>query len=87
MKRFLKWFMPGVFVGVVLILGGNQALVVTSKNEYCISCHIHPSADASWKRSVHYETKSGYRVACVECHLPPKGRGYILAKGATGLRD
>ena len=38
-------------------------------------------------RSVHYETQSGYRVACVECHLPPKGKGYLWAKGKTGLRD
>ena len=44
-------------------------------------------ADASWKKSVHYETQSGYRVACVECHLPPKGDGYLWAKGTTGLRD
>ena len=61
--------------------------MLTSTNNYCISCHIHPSADASWKRSVHYETQSGYRVACVECHLPPKGHGYLWAKGTTGLRD
>ena len=62
-------------------------LHVTSTNEYCISCHIHPMADASWKKSVHYETQSGYRVACVDCHLPPKGHGYLWAKGTTGLRD
>ena len=30
---------------------------------------------------------SGYRVACVECHLPPEGQGYLWAKGITGLRD
>ena len=70
-----------------MILGAGKALNVTSTNEYCISCHIHPMADASWKKSVHYETQSGYRVACVECHLPPKGHGYLWAKGTTGLRD
>jgi len=87
MKRFLKWFVPGLIVGAVLILGSNKVIEVTSTNKYCISCHIHPSADASWKRSVHYETQSGYKVACVECHLPPKGHGYLWAKGTTGLRD
>jgi nitrate/TMAO reductase-like tetraheme cytochrome c subunit len=87
MKKFLIWFMPGLIVGMFLILGGSRALLKTSTNEYCKSCHIHPSADASWKRSVHYETQSGYRVACVECHLPPKGHGYLWAKGTTGLRD
>jgi sulfatase modifying factor 1 len=87
MKRFLLWFFPGLIVGVFLILGGGKAMHMTSTNDYCVSCHIHPMADASWKKSVHYETQSGYRVACVECHLPPKGDGYLWAKGTTGLRD
>jgi formylglycine-generating enzyme len=87
MKRFLIWFVPGLAAGILLILGGGKAIDKTSTNKYCISCHIHPDADASWKRSVHYETESGYRVACVECHLPPRGNGYLWAKGTTGLRD
>ena len=87
MKPFLKYFLPGIIIGILLILGGVKALNITSTNTYCISCHIHPSADASWKKSVHYDTRSGYRVACVECHLPPRGKGYLMAKGTTGLRD
>jgi formylglycine-generating enzyme len=86
-KKIFLWFLPGLVVGVILILIGNRVIVKTSSNQYCISCHIHPAADASWKRSVHYETRSGYRVTCVECHLPPKGHGYLWAKGKTGLRD
>ncbi|MCU0456894.1 MAG: SUMF1/EgtB/PvdO family nonheme iron enzyme, partial [Bacteroidales bacterium] len=87
MKKFLVWTLPGLIAGALLIIGGNKALDKTSTNEYCMSCHIHPAADMSWKRSVHYETQSGYRVACVECHLPPKGEGYLWAKATTGLRD
>jgi formylglycine-generating enzyme len=87
MKRFLIWFFPGFFVGVIIVISVDKAINVTSTNKYCVSCHVHPMADASWKKSVHYETQSGYRVACVECHLPPKGKGYLWAKGTTGLRD
>ncbi len=87
MKRFFLWFIPGLIVGVGLILGSNKVLHVTSTNKYCISCHIHPMADASWKKSVHYDTRSGYRIACVDCHLPPKGEKYLWEKGTTGLRD
>ncbi len=87
MKRFLLWFFPGLIIGSLLILGGGKALQLTSTNDYCVSCHIHPMADASWKKSVHYDTRSGYRIACVDCHLPPKGRGYLRAKAETGLRD
>ena len=87
MKRFFLWFFPGLILGAVLILGGGKALNKTSTNEYCVSCHIHPMADAAWKKSVHYDTRSGYRIACVECHLPPKGDNYLWEKGKTGLRD
>jgi sulfatase modifying factor 1 len=86
-KKLLIWFIPGLLLGVLLITGSNKALVLTSTSNYCISCHIHPGADQSWKRSVHYDTRSGYRVTCAECHLPPKGHGYLWAKARTGLRD
>ncbi|MBN1109119.1 MAG: SUMF1/EgtB/PvdO family nonheme iron enzyme [Bacteroidales bacterium] len=87
MKRFFLWFLPGLLAGALVIMGSNKVLEKTSTNDYCVSCHIHPDADNGWKRSVHYETASGYRVACVECHLPPKGDGYLWAKATTGLRD
>jgi formylglycine-generating enzyme required for sulfatase activity len=87
MKRFLIWFVPGLIVGILLMFGGKKTIDKTSTNVYCVSCHIHPAADVMWKRSVHYETQSGYRVACVECHLPPKGNGYLCAKGKIGIRD
>jgi formylglycine-generating enzyme len=86
-KKLLLWFVPGLIAGVLVILGSNMVMVRTSTNQYCVSCHIHPAADASWKQSVHYQTRSGYRISCVECHLPPKGKGYFWAKGTTGLRD
>jgi formylglycine-generating enzyme len=87
MKKIFFWFLPGLVLGIVIILGAGKVITSTSTNNYCISCHIHPAADAAWKRSVHYETQSGYRVGCVECHLPPKGHGYLMAKAKTGLRD
>lgn len=87
MKKFLLWFVPGLLVGVLLILGAGKAVTKTSSNEYCMSCHIHPEADAAWKKSTHYDTQSGFRTACVDCHLPPKGHGYMWAKAKTGMRD
>ncbi|MGD0582244.1 MAG: SUMF1/EgtB/PvdO family nonheme iron enzyme [Bacteroidales bacterium] len=87
MKKILIWFLPGLIIGMAFIIGAGKVITSTSTNKYCISCHIHPAADASWKRSVHYETRSGYRISCVECHLPPNGEGYLLAKAKTGLRD
>ena len=86
-KKFLLWFLPGVLAGFIILAGGSKIIIKTSSEEYCISCHIHPEADAAWKQSVHYQTKSGVRTSCVDCHLPPKGSGYLWAKGTTGLRD
>jgi formylglycine-generating enzyme required for sulfatase activity/nitrate/TMAO reductase-like tetraheme cytochrome c subunit len=87
MKKFLIWFLPGLIIGSLLILGAGRVLHNTSTNEYCVSCHIHPAADNAWKKSVHYDTKSGMRIGCVDCHLPPKGEKYLWEKGKTGLRD
>ena len=86
-KKILIWFVPGLLIGILIILGGGKAIKMTSSNEFCQSCHVHPEADAAWKKSAHYDTKSGMRIACVECHLPPKGEGYLWAKATTGLRD
>ncbi len=87
MKKFFLIFIPGVIVGFILLLLGGKAVRATSDNEYCASCHIHPQATTSWKQSVHYITPSGTRVDCIECHLPPKGEGHLVAKARTGIHD
>ncbi len=79
--------MPGLLSGIILFVGGSQAVRHTSKSEYCASCHIHPQATTSWKQSVHYITRSGNRIDCIDCHLPPKGEGHLMAKASTGIRD
>jgi len=71
-----------------LINGGEKAIRYTSTDEYCVSCHIHPQADDAWKKSSHFYNKSGIKVHCVECHLPPKGSfKYLAVKTKTGLND
>ncbi len=87
MKKFLLWFSPGLLLGILIILGAGKVINNTSENDYCMSCHIHPAADMGWKQSVHYDTQSGVRTGCADCHLPPKGEGYLWAKTKTGLRD
>jgi formylglycine-generating enzyme required for sulfatase activity len=88
MKKAWIWLLAGIFIGLFLVGSGSMAVKRTSTNEYCASCHeIHPQATTSWKKSVHYVTRSGDRTGCVECHLPPHGEGYMAAKLTTGLRD
>ncbi len=80
-------FFWGVVVGVVALLlvrGGNT---VTSTDNFCEACHVHPQATTSWKQSTHYTTKSGTIIHCVECHLPPGGAAYAVHKTRLGVRD
>jgi formylglycine-generating enzyme required for sulfatase activity/nitrate/TMAO reductase-like tetraheme cytochrome c subunit len=87
MKKLLLFSLPAFVLGLLFTIGTNKALKKTSENEYCASCHVHPQATTSWKKSVHYDTRSGMKIGCVECHLPPEGEGHFAAKIKTGARD
>ena len=81
-------FISGLVVCVIIFFAGKRAIIYSSTDNYCQSCHIHPEADNSWKRSTHFFNKSGVRVHCVECHLPPKDDSrYLFEKAKTGLSD
>ncbi len=80
-------FVAGIAITVILAVSGRAVISYTSSDRYCISCHIHPGADQSWKLSTHYNNKSGNIVHCTECHLPPEGHGYLYAKAKHGLKD
>ncbi len=86
-KTKFRIFILGIIVCLGLFIPGRKVMKSTSSDNYCISCHIHPHADQSWKLSTHYNNSSGIIVHCVECHLPPEGHGYIYAKAKHGLKD
>ena len=83
-----RWlFLSGMLITALLIFLGNKAVVKTSTDEYCASCHVHPHSSQSWKRSTHVDNPRGIKVHCVDCHLPPHGEGYLIEKAKTGIRD
>jgi formylglycine-generating enzyme required for sulfatase activity/nitrate/TMAO reductase-like tetraheme cytochrome c subunit len=87
-KKTDRWiFLSGILITALLIFLGNKAVIKTSSNEYCASCHVHPHSTQSWKLSTHYDNKRGIQVHCVDCHLPPHGQGYLPEKAKTGIRD
>jgi formylglycine-generating enzyme len=87
-RRTKVWFIiVGIIVCLILLKSGKAVVNYTSSDKYCISCHIHPQADQSWKLSTHYNNHSGNIVHCVDCHLPPEGHGYLTAKAKHGLKD
>ena len=82
-----RLIISGIIISIIVLAAGNKAIHSTSTDSYCMSCHIHPSADHTWKLSTHYNNKSGTIVHCVECHLPPEGHGYLFAKAKHGIKD
>lgn len=64
----------GVIIGIAISASLYQTSVHFSTNESCMSCHVHPHAEESWAQSVHVNNRSGVRVNCVDCHLPPKSQ-------------
>lgn len=86
-RRILLLLLIGFVIGIVVMLTANKVIEDTSTDEFCEKCHVHPHATDSWKRSTHYENKSGVHVHCVDCHLPPKGHGYLVEKTKLGMKD
>lgn len=41
----------------------------TSSNEFCTTCHSMVYAEESYKQSVHYNSASGVRASCGDCHV------------------
>ncbi len=78
---------PVILTTLFLYLG-DRIVRYTSTNEFCYACHFHPHAEESWRRSDHYDNRTGIYVQCAECHLPPPGNlNYLLAKAKHGAVD
>jgi formylglycine-generating enzyme len=77
-----------VILTALFLYMGDRIVRYTSTNEFCYSCHAHPHAFESWRKSNHYDNKSGMYVQCAQCHLPPPGNiRYLLAKAKHGAND
>lgn len=80
-------FTAGMVAILLTLFTGKKVYQYTSTDEYCMSCHVHPHAEQSWKLSSHYNNRTGVVVHCVECHLPPEGHGQMMAKAKHGMKD
>jgi formylglycine-generating enzyme required for sulfatase activity len=86
-KKILLLILIGFTLGILAAIFGNKAIEATSTNESCEICHVHPHVFDSWKKSVHYDTRVGIHIGCVDCHLPPKGQNYLKEKIKASARD
>ncbi len=87
-RKTKSWLiLAGFIIGLIFLRSGKAILSYTSSDKYCVSCHIHPMADQSWKLSSHYNNRTGVIIHCIDCHLPPEGNGYLIAKAKHGFKD
>jgi len=86
-RRKFWLIFTGFALALILLKSGKAVVSYTSTDRYCMSCHIHPQADMTWKLSTHYNNASGNVIHCTDCHLPPEGHGYLFAKAKHGLKD
>lgn len=86
-KKLLLVILIGFVMGICATIYFHKAIEFTSTPESCEMCHVHPHVTESWKLSVHHETRVGMRIGCVDCHLPPKGQGYLKEKMVASARD
>lgn len=78
---WLKVFLGGLAVGVVLLAGSAIAMRTTDQRPFCTSCHIMQEAGLTHKMSTHAN------LACNDCHAPHNLIAKIPFKAQEGLRD
>ncbi|MER2606330.1 MAG: NapC/NirT family cytochrome c [Siculibacillus sp.] len=92
-SRIKRWLTPTKAVGgfVLLVVGAvATALFVggftvfsakTNTLEFCISCHeMQDGPYAEYKKTIHYQNRTGVRAVCADCHVPKDFGPKLLAK-------
>jgi cytochrome c-type protein NapC/trimethylamine-N-oxide reductase cytochrome c-type subunit TorC len=77
-------------MAMLCFVGLNVGMKPVSNSEYCGGkCHEMNTAYQTWELSSHGANKYGFRVECVDCHLPPKEKYFrhLVAKGYEGGKD
>jgi nitrate/TMAO reductase-like tetraheme cytochrome c subunit len=85
-RHVLFALVAGGLGGVVFMFFLIEFDHFTSSNEFCLSCHSMTYADDFYQRSVHYNSPSGVRASCGDCHV---SEGLIMATydHAIGTKD
>jgi cytochrome c nitrite reductase small subunit len=88
-KRNKFIFGAGFLIGAIVFASLYQVTVYFSTDESCMMCHVHPHVEKSWQLSTHVNNRSGVKVHCVDCHLPPKHQtvNHYMAKASLGIKD
>ncbi|AFL73305.1 cytochrome c3 family protein [Thiocystis violascens] len=81
---------------IALVVGGLGGVLLmafliefdhfTSSSEFCTSCHSMTYAEDSYRQTAHYDSASGVRATCGDCHV---SEGLLAATWdhAIGIKD
>ncbi len=85
-RHVLFALVAGGIGGVVFIFFLIEFDHFTSTNEFCLSCHSMSYADDYYQRTLHFNSPSGVRASCGDCHV---SEGVIMATydHAVGVKD
>ena len=89
-KKHGLTFLIGLAFAVVCYVAINAVMEPFSESNYCGStCHEIETAYESWKLSSHGTNEYGFRVECVDCHLPPKEKFFthMAGKSYHGIKE
>lgn len=89
-KKRATAFIAGVCFAIICFIAISAAIEPTSRSEYCGGkCHEMKEAYRSWELSPHGSNAHGFRVECIDCHLPPKEHffSHLAVKAYSGGKD
>jgi cytochrome c-type protein NapC len=71
-----------IFVSGIVFWGGfNTAMEATNQMDFCISCHeMKDNVYAEYKKTIHFENRTGVRATCPDCHVPKDWVHKIMRK-------
>jgi len=81
-----------IVLGGILGLGlaGFSASMIekTNRNKFCVSCHEMTWPQATYQTQPHFNSRSGVRPGCSNCHVPHHPwYKMMIVKASQGTRD
>jgi len=85
-RHVLFALVAGGVGGIVFVFFLLEFDHYTSSNEFCTTCHSMTYAEQAYQQSIHYNSPSGVRASCGDCHV---SEGLIMATydHAVGTKD
>lgn len=58
----------------------NVVANLTNRLDFCVSCHEMQQNFTEYKKSIHYNNRTGVRAECADCHVPRDFGPKLVAK-------